>query len=292
MVIIYGAGMTGKSILKELIKEQRLQNEILFVDSDSKLWGTYVDGIEVLSPNKIKDLNFEKIIVGAAMGREAIFESLTNLGVAPSMIDMNNPFVESYFRCYANRENFMKNYAEIAEYKKLNGSIAEGGVFEGRFSKVLSKVFPNRKLYLFDTFEGFDERDVELDKKNNYSTNIRRGMYSTDKKVDDIVNSLEHPENVIVKKGYFPESASDVADEFLFVNLDFDLYKPTLEGLRFFWPQMVKGGVILVHDYFNAPGIIEEDRYWGIRAAVSEFSDEMQVSFIPIADEMSVAFIK
>ena len=186
----------------------------------------------------------------------------------------------------------MKNYADILSFRGIEGNVGEGGVFEGRFTKVLSKTFPNRKLYLFDTFEGFDERDVNCDQENNYSVNIRGGMYSTGKTIDEIISSLEHPENVLVKKGYFPESAKDVDDRFVFVNLDFDLYKPTIEGLKFFWPKMVKGGVILVHDYFNAPGIIEEDRYFGIRAAVSEFAEENGLSYMPIGDEMSVAFIK
>ena len=41
------------------------------------------------------------------------------------------------------------------------------GVFRGEFASKINKCFPNSKLYLFDTFEGFDERDVkiELDRK-------------------------------------------------------------------------------------------------------------------------------
>ena len=30
--------------------------------------------------------------------------------------------------------------------------------------------FPERKLYLFDTFEGFDERDIVGDKKEIYAS--------------------------------------------------------------------------------------------------------------------------
>ncbi len=257
-------------------------------------YGTHVrGGVSVIPPSDISKFDYEKIIIGAAMARDNIFDYLTDeLHIDENKIERNNEFVESYFRCYDNRARFMKNFAEILAFRGIEGNVGEGGVFEGRFTRVLSKTFPDRKLYLFDTFEGFDERDVNCDKENNYSVNIRSGMYSTEKTIDEIVGSLEHPENVIVKKGYFPESAKDVDDRFVFVNLDFDLYKPTIEGLKFFWPKMVKGGVILVHDYFNAPGIIEEDRYLGIRAAVSEFAEENGLSFMPIADEMSVAFMK
>ena len=46
----------------------------------------------------------------------------------------------------------------------------------------------------------------------------------------------------LFKKGYFPESAHGIDEKFAFVSLDLDLYKPTLEGLRFFYPKMIKGG--------------------------------------------------
>jgi len=45
-------------------------------------------------------------------------------------------------------------YEEIA-YHKLEGSVAEVGVFRGDFAKRLNLLFPDKKLYLFDTFEGF-----------------------------------------------------------------------------------------------------------------------------------------
>ncbi|WP_462316294.1 TylF/MycF/NovP-related O-methyltransferase [Methanobrevibacter sp.] len=293
MIIIYGAGMTGKSILKDLISKGEKNENILFADSDDKLWNKYVENILVIPPEDINHYNYSKIIIGAAMGREAIIKLLTEkLGVNESLIEKDNPFVESYFKSYAVREQFMENYSEVLDYRGIKGNVAEGGVYEGRFTRVLSRIFPDRKLYLFDTFEGFDIRDVTIDQNNNYSTNIREGMYTPSKSIDSIINSLSHPENVICCKGYFPESAKEIDDSFVFVNLDFDLYKPTLEGLRFFWPKLVKGGVILVHDYFNAQGIIEEDRYTGIRAAVTEFSAEAGISYMPIGDTMSVAFIK
>ena len=71
-----------------------------------------------------------------------------------------------------------------------------------------------------------------------------------------------------------------------------DLYEPTLKGLEFFYPKLVKGGVILVHDYFKGflPHPLGE--FLGIRKAVSEFAAKFNVSYMPIGDAMSVAFIK
>ena len=47
---------------------------------------------------------------------------------------------------------------------KLDGSVAECGVYKGEFASVINRCFYDRKLYLFDIFEGFDLRDVETER--------------------------------------------------------------------------------------------------------------------------------
>jgi hypothetical protein len=53
-------------------------------------------------------------------------------------------------------------------------------------------------------------------------------------------------------------------DTYAFVSIDCDLYEPIAEGLKFFWPRMVLGGMIFVHDYSSG--------HWpGTTRAVDEF---------------------
>lgn len=68
--------------------------------------------------------------------------------------------------CYA--ENNQLDYvrmrsleliAEIVNNNKIEGQIAELGVYKGDFSRIINVNFPKKTLYLFDTFEGFDDRD-------------------------------------------------------------------------------------------------------------------------------------
>ncbi len=54
--------------------------------------------------------------------------------------------------------------------QKVRGAIAELGVFRGFNASVLNHFFPDRRLYLFDTFEGFDPRDVKVDEQLGYKT--------------------------------------------------------------------------------------------------------------------------
>lgn len=69
------------------------------------------------------------------------------------------------------------------------------------------------------------------------------------------------------------------------MNIDVDLYKPILASLEYFWPRLVDGGYMLVHDYFSFS-------YAGARKAIEEFADRQQIGFVPIGDTLSVAFVK
>lgn len=94
---------------------------------------------------------------------------------------------------------------------------------------------------------------------------------------------MKNPGKVIIKKGYFPNSAADIKEQFCFVNLDMDLYQPTKSGLEWFKNNMVAGGVILVHDYYS-------ETFHGPRLAVNEFMKEnSKLMLFPIGDGISVA---
>ena len=93
---------------------------------------------------------------------------------------------------------------------------------------------------------------------------------------------MTFPEQIIIKKGYFPESTVGVDDKFCFVNLDFDLYSPTISGLEFFGSRMVSGGCILVHDYFST-------QFTGVKKAVEEYLKINQIlKLVPIGDGISI----
>lgn len=44
--------------------------------------------------------------------------------------------------------------------KKISRSVSEAGVYRGDFAKYINMLFPDRKLFLFDSSEGFDEKSV------------------------------------------------------------------------------------------------------------------------------------
>lgn len=163
------------------------------------------------------------------------------------------------------------------------GSVAELGVYQGDFAKHIHAAFPDRTLYLFDTFEGFNEKDRGVDVRGGFSSGTED---FSDTSVDVVLGKLEHPERAVIRRGYFPESIQEADREksFAFVSIDADLYKPIYDGLQFFYPRLSKGGTIFLHDYNNAD-------YPGAKAAVQKYCKEMGISYFPLIDPCGTAVI-
>lgn len=158
--------------------------------------------------------------------------------------------------------------------RQIQGSVAELGVYKGEFAEKISQAFPKRPFYLFDTFNGFDTRDINRDQLNEFSTGKQD---FSDTSVEAVLQRIPNNQHCIVKQGFFPETAVGVEDVFAFVSIDTDLYQPIFEGLKFFYPRLQKGGFIFIHDYNN-------DHYKGAKKAVRDFCRENDVSFFPLSD--------
>ena len=140
------------------------------------------------------------------------------------------------------------------------GDFAELGVYRGNSAAVLAHYArgAGRRLYLFDTFEGFDKRDfIGVDRD--------RIMEFADTSLP-AVRSLVGEDGVQFVPGYFPTSLPPEleARRFSIVHLDCDLYEPIKAGMEFFFPRLSPNGLMIVHDYSSV--------YWeGVRRAVDEF---------------------
>lgn len=198
---------------------------------------------------------------------------------------------------------FPGDYARVRELellaweiknRNLKGAMAEVGVMGGGFSKLLKHLFPEKDLYLYDTFSGFDDRDTADEYKNGainqtWANVFKSVTYENTKKY------IGNEETCHYRVGYFPETVEDEERslKFSLVSLDADLYNPTLEGLEFFYPRLEEGGYILIHEY-NARildgyaienGVRELSDFSGIKKAVKEFEKRHgYICKVPITD--------
>ena len=167
--------------------------------------------------------------------------------------------------------------------RKVDGEMAELGVFRGYSARVIHHYMPERKLYLFDTFKGFDERDIQAEREVT-GRGAQTGDFAQTGVDLAVKNISPQNANVQVFPGFFPESAPDWLKDrkFAFVHLDADLYEPMLAGLKYFYHRMSAGGFILAHDYNAWPGS---------RRAVEEFFNNKPEIPIPMPDKSGSVLI-
>lgn len=179
---------------------------------------------------------------------------------------------------------FLLQNARQVMAENVAGHFAELGVHKGHSAKLLAEVLAQhgaeRHIYLFDTFEGFDVRDL-------------RGVDATvprlfgDTSLETVREMVGHPELCKFYPGYFPKSAESIPTQaaFAFVHLDCDLYQPMAAALAFFYPRLSKGAVLMIHDYSSG--------HWpGVADAVSEFLEDKPERVVLMPDKSGTAVLR
>ena len=130
----------------------------------------------------------------------------------------------------------------------LEGDFVECGVNRGRLSmsNITSldwRSLKNRKYYLFDTFSGLDSQ-FSTEKELNSYRNAYPECY------DFVVKSFRDYPNVMIIRGTVPKTLTQVTiDRVAFLHIDMNCVVPEMEAMKFFWPRLAGGGVVLLDDY-------------------------------------------
>ena len=151
------------------------------------------------------------------------------------------------------------------------------GYIEGRSAKLICEAKGDRKLHLFDTFDGFHNVSDE----DTHFGDIRFWKERQFSKVnlESVRKYLSQYDNVFFHKGEFPSTPDPIMNStFSFVHLDADLYRSTLDSLKFFYPRLVDGGTILSHDYHAD----------GLNRASDEFFKNKQRPVIELASSQCI----
>lgn len=148
----------------------------------------------------------------------------------------------------------------VSQALNVPGDVAEAGVFQGGTAKLLRHALgesSDRQLYLFDSFEGMKTVSAGKDRH-------AEGDFA-DTSVEGVQKVVGVAPFIHFRKGWVPETFKGLEDRtFCFAHIDLDLYEGVLESLKFFYPRLSSGGVIVFDDYgfASCPGA---------RKAVEEF---------------------
>ncbi len=162
----------------------------------------------------------------------------------------------------------------------VGGDVAELGVNRGNFAARINRAFPDRRLFLFDTFEGFDKEELTAEMGKGY---FEDGVIGNDDfkntSVDFVLAKMPCSEMCVVRKGWFPSTVPEEDLSYAFVSIDCDLYTPTISGLEYFYPRVLSGGYIMLHDYNG------KDFGRGVKQAVKDYEEKNgRLVKIPIPD--------
>ena len=208
--------------------------------------------------------------------RHKLFDILDYTLLANTNTDHRLPSrIKEEWRVNTSYRELVNIHRMLKQTEHLKGDIAELGVYRGGTAKLMALTCPHKALHLFDTFSGIPCKDATLDDMD--IGECKAGISEVQWYLKGIDNAVYHP-------GLFPKTAKGVNCKFSFVNMDADQYASTLDGLAYFYPRMVTGGIIILHDYFsmNARGVAQ---------AVVEYKKQQELACIPLWDTQ-LAIIK
>lgn len=312
-IYVWGTGCGAGELLERGIEPERIRG---FVDSFPS--GDSFMGREVISPGELAERDYALVIVTSRRAREIAdcaaergiaADKLLFLKNNYSLRDMNRSYDtaarllgEERARrlcapCRIVREPLLDTGRGLSErdYEgdwvrvrtlelvcrelgAVPGAAAELGVYKGGFARCINALLPERRLYLFDTFDGFDEAEAI---RERWQGRCGEGFVEAHRNtgLDRVMEQMPHPESVLPMPGLFPGSINGLEDSFALISLDADLEQSTLAGLEYFVPRLAQGGYIFLHDY-NSPGLT------GVRAALRRYEQRSgtRLRTLPLCD--------
>ena len=165
---------------------------------------------------------------------------------------------------------FLVQHELFKKQLSIKGSIVECGVHQGgglfawgKLSSIYEPYNYHRKIYGFDTFNGFPS--IERSKDNSKKAYVKNFAEKVDIVKDiDLMTKLFDSERIIKNKKKIELIKGDAnltIPKFIKKNnhilisllyLDFDIYKPTKTALKLFFDRIPKGGII-AFDELNNP---------------------------------------
>jgi len=201
----------------------------------------------------------EKVPLQPDMAADPLFVSLYNQ-VRPFTMTSS----ERLFSLYQSIQYVVAN--------KIPGDFVECGVWKGGSCMMMALLLKrlgvnDRKIYLYDTFEGMSE-PTEADKQFNGETandllnqSVKEDensvwCYSTLEEVQSNVFSTGYePQNFIITKGKVEDSIPGVIPgKIALLRLDTDWYESTYHELIHLYPLLVENGILIIDDFGHWEG--------------------------------------
>lgn len=188
---------------------------------------------------------------------------------------------ENKFYHTSNKERLYKVLTQHDIFKQtLNvpGEIVECGVFKGasliRLATFRDYHGLDKKVVGFDTFSKYPEAKSAEDKAFRSKFVEESGINSIDTKELYKILDKKGIKNVSLIKGDICETIPRYVDDdpdlrISLINMDVDLYEPTMTALEWLWPKLCACGILILDDY---------DKFPGETNAVNDYFEDKRIS--------------
>ena len=105
---------------------------------------------------------------------------------------------------------------------------------------------------------------------------INEYWFSKKNLINNKLNEKEIEERIIFKKGFFPKSFEGFDEKISFLHLDVDLYNSYKDCLEFFFPKVLKKGIVTFDEY-ELNTYVKNRKGWnfiGANKAIDEFVEK------------------
>jgi len=200
-----------------------------------------------------------------------------------------------YLSCDNTRlSKILAHYELFKMANNLPGAIVECGVFKGAsfvrfagFRDLFGSSF-SHELIGFDIFGQFPKTSLKEDKKYRNDFIQKAGNQSISKKqLLEVLKNKGIDKNVELVEGDIVKSIPKYLKKnphlkISLLNLDTDLYEPAVAILKYFWPRIVKGGILILDDYTT---------HLGETKAVDEYFKGQDVKILKFPFAMTPCYI-
>ena len=186
----------------------------------------------------------------------------------------NSQIYQPYFtKCKAQTMTNKKRFESLLDCiidvnkRQISGVMVEVGVWKGgncmamAYTNMAMKI--EREIYLFDTFKGVTEpiRGVDLGNGGKCAHTLwekhnERWCYAPIERVLSNMKSTGYPKDKIkfIQGDISITGRSYKMKPISILRIDVDIYKPTYDTLRYFYPYLVNGGYLILDDHFHWMG--------------------------------------
>lgn len=180
------------------------------------------------------------------------FHDTYNHGLTMTQMEYsNNPMRRQRFYTF---RYLLQGVTDVA------GDVCEVGCYRGLSAYLIAEILTNMgkkvDFHICDSFEGlsnFDDSDKSTYRNMNTPERLKHFVCP----LDTVKYNLREYDFINYHKGWIPEPFKNLTEKtFCFVHIDVDLYMPTLDSFKFFYPRLNRQGIMVFDDYgsLNFPG--------------------------------------